>query len=149
MERYLIDALVQTKLIESIDSVEYSRAGRTDKGVSAFGQVVSLWVRSNVPCDAELCDNNARIDDLVPGKTLRVRLPCGRIRNIQEVEYCKRLNRSLPHDIIVRAWAPAPPSFDARFSALYRTYRYFFLPDGLNVDVRVLYFVNFCLEFKK
>ena len=35
---------------------------------------------------------------------------------------------------MVRACAPAPASFDARFSALYRTYRYFFAPDGLNLD---------------
>jgi tRNA pseudouridine38-40 synthase len=36
----------------------------------------------------------------------------------------RRLNGLLPEDVRVRAAAPAPPGFDARFSALARTYRY-------------------------
>ncbi len=36
----------------------------------------------------------------------------------------RRLNGLLPVDVRVRAVAPAPPGFDARFSALARTYRY-------------------------
>ena len=36
----------------------------------------------------------------------------------------RRLNRLLPPDVRVRAVTPAPPEFDARFSALRRHYRY-------------------------
>jgi tRNA pseudouridine38-40 synthase len=36
----------------------------------------------------------------------------------------RRLNGLLPDDVRVRSVAPAPPGFDARFSALARTYRY-------------------------
>lgn len=36
----------------------------------------------------------------------------------------RRLNGLLPPDVRVRRAAPAPPGFDARFSALSRTYRY-------------------------
>ena len=36
----------------------------------------------------------------------------------------RRLNGLLPADVRVRALTPAPPGFDARFSAVSRTYRY-------------------------
>ncbi len=36
----------------------------------------------------------------------------------------RRLNGLLPADVRVRAVGPAPPGFDARFSALWRRYRY-------------------------
>ncbi|KAJ8472933.1 hypothetical protein ONZ51_g8190 [Trametes cubensis] len=49
VEGVLFDALVHTKLIDrdgGFDGCGWQRCGRTDKGVSAAGQVVSLWVRS-------------------------------------------------------------------------------------------------------
>lgn len=45
---FLFEALLKTKLIEDRPSSNYSRCGRTDKGVSAFGQVITLDVRSNL-----------------------------------------------------------------------------------------------------
>ena len=45
-QRHLFDALKKTCLIADIESCNFSRCGRTDKGVSALGQVVSLDVRS-------------------------------------------------------------------------------------------------------
>ncbi len=36
----------------------------------------------------------------------------------------RRLDRVLPADVLVRSVAPAPPGFDARFSALWRRYTY-------------------------
>lgn len=44
----------------------------------------------------------------------------------QELRYTHILNRVLPPDIRVLAWAPVGPEFSARFSCLSRTYRYFF-----------------------
>lgn len=44
----------------------------------------------------------------------------------KEIRYTHILNRVLPPDIRVLAWAAAEPSFSARFSCLERTYRYFF-----------------------
>ncbi|WAR14823.1 PUS3-like protein [Mya arenaria] len=40
IERELFEALIKCKLIESKESACYSRCGRTDKGVSAFGQLM-------------------------------------------------------------------------------------------------------------
>ena len=47
VEAALFEALERTRLIESRETSNYHRCGRTDKGVSALGQVVSLDLRSN------------------------------------------------------------------------------------------------------
>ncbi|ETW79750.1 hypothetical protein HETIRDRAFT_238579, partial [Heterobasidion irregulare TC 32-1] len=48
VERVLFDVLASTRLIDADGGLEgcgWERCGRTDKGVSAAGQVISLWVR--------------------------------------------------------------------------------------------------------
>ena len=47
VEAALFEALERTRLIESRETSNYHRCGRTDKGVSALGQVISIDVRSN------------------------------------------------------------------------------------------------------
>ncbi|KAJ5519638.1 Pseudouridine synthase I TruA [Penicillium fimorum] len=102
------------------DGCDYSKAGRTDKGVSAFGQVIGLRVRSQRPMpktpegeDAMNIDSGStemEWDDVA-----------------DEMNYINILNRVLPEDIRVLAWCPnPPPGFDARFSCRERRYRYFF-----------------------
>lgn len=51
----------------------------------------------------------------------------------EELRYTHMLNRVLPPDIRVLAWAPVEPDFSARFSCLQRTYRYFFPCADLDV----------------
>ncbi|XP_014243788.1 tRNA pseudouridine(38/39) synthase isoform X2 [Cimex lectularius] len=46
VEHHLIKALLKCQLIQSRDTSNYHRCGRTDKGVSAFDQVVSITVRA-------------------------------------------------------------------------------------------------------
>ncbi|KAJ1976586.1 pseudouridine synthase deg1 [Dimargaris xerosporica] len=48
----------------------------------------------------------------------------------QELPYLRMLNRNLPADIRVLAWAPVPLGFDARFDCLWRHYKYFFTLDA-------------------
>jgi tRNA pseudouridine38/39 synthase len=65
VEGLLFGTLVRLRLIESRKHCAFARSGRTDKGVSAFGQVVSLRVRSKalitvslptpVTCGQESC----------------------------------------------------------------------------------------------
>ena len=57
VESALFDALLATRLIASRVSCHYQRCGRTDRGVHAGGQVVSLWLRSRL---------KAREDGAVP-----------------------------------------------------------------------------------
>ncbi len=48
VEAQLFFAAKKVKLIRDLASAAISRCGRTDKGVSALGQVISLRVRSNL-----------------------------------------------------------------------------------------------------
>ena len=48
IEGHFFAALTKACLIENRADCHYSRCGRTDKGVSAFAQVVSLDLRSNL-----------------------------------------------------------------------------------------------------
>ncbi|KAG8955510.1 hypothetical protein FRC03_011122 [Tulasnella sp. 419] len=51
VEAVLMNALVEARLVDPSGGFEgcgWSRCGRTDKGVSAAGQVVAFWARSNI-----------------------------------------------------------------------------------------------------
>ncbi|KAM5245721.1 tRNA pseudouridine(38/39) synthase [Ctenodactylus gundi] len=119
IEEKLFEALTKTRLIESRQTSNYHRCGRTDKGVSAFGQVISLDLRSQFPRvkDSEDTDVKDEANDAA-----------------KEIRYTHILNRVLPPDIRVLAWAPVEPSFSARFSCLERTYRYFFPCADLDIE---------------
>lgn len=83
------------------------------KGVSSYGQVVSLFVRSELPLESkgtvawpisvdesyncELVDENGAFNEL---------------------PYVTMLNRALPPDIRVLGWASVNGAFDSRFSWL-------------------------------
>lgn len=118
-----------------IEDCSYSRCGRTDKGVSGFHQVVALYVRSDVPKDA-IIENGKLLNEHWPDDAINIRLH-GQVKQITEVDYVARLNKQLPMDIRVSGWCPVSASFDARFSALYRTYRYYFVRKSLDLEVLV------------
>ncbi|RLN97478.1 hypothetical protein BBJ28_00003730 [Nothophytophthora sp. Chile5] len=133
VERYLLEALVRSKLIEDVDSCGYSRCGRTDRGVSAFGQVIALRVRSNLPATAELLSSTS-IDDVRPGEKFQVRLAdSGEVKTLTEVDYASHMNRALPADIRVYSVASCRPDFSARFDCKARMYRYFFVRGDLDI----------------
>ncbi|NXN29928.1 PUS3 synthase, partial [Nycticryphes semicollaris] len=120
IEEKLFEALKKTRLVDDRQTSNYHRCGRTDKGVSAFGQVISLDLRSN----------------LAEGKNLNGHDSKGKSHGEEELRYTHILNRVLPPDIRVLAWAPVEPDFSARFSCLKRTYRYFF--PCANLDVALM-----------
>ncbi|ACQ81353.1 tRNA pseudouridine synthase A [Beutenbergia cavernae DSM 12333] len=82
-------------------------AGRTDAGVHARGQVAHV----DLPREAYLAAPGRSERD--PGAALRTRLA-----------------GVLPPDVVVGHVAPAPPGFDARFSAIWRRYAYRVADDG-------------------
>ncbi|CAN0196865.1 unnamed protein product, partial [Ectocarpus sp. 12 AP-2014] len=50
IEKHLFRALTTTKLVETITTGDnYSRCGRTDRGVSALGNVITVSMRSKFP----------------------------------------------------------------------------------------------------
>ncbi|XP_034255782.1 tRNA pseudouridine(38/39) synthase [Thrips palmi] len=111
IEHHLFAALTKACLIENRQTSNYHRCGRTDKGVSSFGQVISIDVRSKLKEDYSLSTDTAN-----------------------EIPYCKILNRLLPDEIRAVAWRPAPPEFSARFDCVQRTYKYYFPRGNLNLE---------------
>ncbi|OAA53991.1 pseudouridylate synthase 3 [Cordyceps fumosorosea ARSEF 2679] len=108
---------------------EYSKCGRTDRGVSAFGQVIGIRVRSNKPLPRE---PRQRVEeDEMGGQAEQEQEAAAKEKPFDpiadEIPYPMLLNRLLPPDIRILAWCPSPPpDFSARFSCRERQYRYFF-----------------------
>ncbi|CAP70777.1 uncharacterized protein PODANS_3_8390 [Podospora anserina S mat+] len=144
IEEELWKALVKGCLITPADPskidfapFEYSKCGRTDRGVSAFGQVISIRVRSNrPPSKSEQPAEEDVVMEGTPEQNNTPQLPGKKQQQnpqkewediVDEINYPKVLNRLLPPDIKVLAWAPTlPEGFSARFSCYERQYRYFF-----------------------
>lgn len=132
IEGELFKALTICKMIPGVDLCGWSKAGRTDKGVSGFGQVVSLWIKTKLPAghpstldwdaikglnnelygDHEILDHDSTVD---------------------EYDYLSLINRLLPPEIRILAWTPVAQTFDARFSCKWRKYKYFFPVRGLDI----------------
>lgn len=132
IESYLFRALLKARLITDRPTSNYRPCGRTDKGVSAFSQVVSLDVRSIVDPDEQL--SRKGVDS--------------------ELNYCTLLNKFLPRNIQAICWRPLLSStYSARKDCITRTYRYFFPKADLNIEkmreactylVGIHDFRNFC-----
>lgn len=121
VEARLFEALLKTRLIEDRQSSNYHRCGRTDKGVSAFSQVISIDLRS-----CQYSGLGVVVPDGVEPKSNAPK---------EELPYVKILNRVLPQDIKALCWAPAETGFSARFDCAYRTYRYYFPCGDLDVEL--------------
>ncbi|KAL8572427.1 hypothetical protein ACOMHN_000574 [Nucella lapillus] len=124
IEAALFDALTKTRLVEARETSNYHRCGRTDKGVSAFGQVVSLDLRTNLLKGPGVKVKEGGTAHLRQGETTT------------EIRYVHILNKVLPPEVRVLAWAPVEESFSARFSCKKRTYKYYF-PRG-NLDLQLM-----------
>ncbi|KAI1129839.1 pseudouridine synthase [Nemania abortiva] len=132
------------------EAIEYSKCGRTDRGVSAFGQVIGVRVRSNRPLPKKPEEKPTEISheattetaaqDAVEAAKQSEKTPKRDFDDlIDELNYPRLLNRLLPPDIRILAWCPTTPAeFSARHHCRERQYRYFFtqpayspLPDNL------------------
>jgi len=137
VEKELINVLEMGKLIKDRHSCRFSRCGRTDKGVHAAGNYISLDLRVSP-------------DSIIPGLIGRADRDVDQNKNM---DYCKMMNAMLPSDIRVISVDQVPDDFDARFSCLYRRYEYYFLKKNLNIKLMekaAQYFIgtkdftNFC-----
>lgn len=144
VEYHLHSALKKACLIDDVKTCRYSRCGRTDAGVSALGQIVTLTVRSNLgnplPKAAAVPPEKTRPPSKKQKKdgeeTSGERNHAGSDSDdSREINYPHILNRLLPKDIMVLGWAPAPSlDYKARFNAEKRTYRYYFCKRELDVE---------------
>ncbi|KAI1754920.1 pseudouridine synthase [Xylaria castorea] len=119
---------------------EYSKCGRTDRGVSAFGQVIAVRVRSNRPLPKEPEEKPTGTSDEATAETTTQgmdevetpeaieKAPKREFNDVtDEIPYPRLLNRILPPDIRILAWCPTTPAeFSARHHCRERQYRYFF-----------------------
>ena len=160
VEAVLLDALAQARLIKpelkrDTDTLGFSRCGRTDRGVSAAGQVVSLWVRSQLREDEgrhELAwrpavtqhasavavgpseeagspqTRSTEGDEATQADLANTAKQKAAAKNQpkDELPYMSLLNRCLPPSIRILGWSPVREDFDARFSCQGRHYKYFF-----------------------
>ena len=160
VEGVLFDALVHTKLVDrdgGLDGCGWQRCGRTDKGVSAGGQVVSLWVRSTLggkavaeekesaeateaaPSPEQASENGPGLegdfglmddsDEPPTNGSQPSKPPPAEV----EFPYVFALNHILPPTIRILAWSPVADDFSARFNCRWRHYKYFFSPAGLDL----------------
>ncbi|ORY45791.1 pseudouridine synthase [Neocallimastix californiae] len=149
IESHLFNALNTAKLIKDRESCRYNRCGRTDKGVSAFCQIVSLCVRSNLPANhidvftwKELMEDDKSmeidnsINDIDNSVSRDESNKNGKKDNKnEELAYVTILNRLLPPDIRIISWSPVDKNFNARFHCTYRTYKYFFPAQRLDIPL--------------
>jgi len=56
------------------------------------------------------------------------------VRELKDKDYCLKLNHVLPEDIRMIGYSEVPEHFDARFSCIYREYKYFFCQGGMKID---------------
>jgi tRNA pseudouridine38/39 synthase len=160
VEGTLFDSLSRLKLIDPALGPEgcgWERCGRTDKGVSAAGQVVSLWIRTAfgevqgdqksapgtpVPEAPPLADEarNEPLadDDLFGAMDFSDDDQSNSVKPLpvptEELYYLSMLNKTLPPTIRCTAWSPVSDTFSARFGCRSRHYKYFFLPTHLDVS---------------
>ncbi|KAI0772484.1 tRNA pseudouridine synthase [Trametes elegans] len=165
VEGVLFDALVHTKLVDregGLDGCGWQRCGRTDKGVSAGGQVVSLWVRSSsAATKAPVVEDNSAtpegqsepppdtpedapglegdfgllsdFDEPPTNGSMPTKPPPQPASNDDNAAYVYKLNHILPPTIRILAWSPVADDFSARHSCRWRHYKYFFSPRGLDL----------------
>lgn len=105
VEEEIFNALLKARLIEHPERCKFSRCGRTDKGVSAMGQVMALNVRS-----ARVKGTSAHGE-------------------VKELPWMDQINGLLPPSIRILAYDDTiSPDFDARFSCKKRHYKYLIAP---------------------
>eukprot|EP00405_Crypthecodinium_cohnii_P010047 CAMPEP_0206437690 /NCGR_PEP_ID=MMETSP0324_2-20121206/11186_1 /ASSEMBLY_ACC=CAM_ASM_000836 /TAXON_ID=2866 /ORGANISM="Crypthecodinium cohnii, Strain Seligo" /LENGTH=477 /DNA_ID=CAMNT_0053905009 /DNA_START=70 /DNA_END=1503 /DNA_ORIENTATION=+ len=108
VESKLFEALIKCHLIQDRVTCNYSRCGRTDKGVHAAGNYIALNLRLKTQKDGSLASD--------------------------DYDYPSMLNGVLPSDVRILACTRAPEGFDARFSCKYRAYQYYFPLNGESLD---------------
>ena len=141
VEKHVFDTLIKLRLITDRKDCGYTRCGRTDRGVSALGQVVCMRLRSGLPIGLERSDVPKHPNDVYikqiekkdaddneneDGKEVKE-------KEFMEIDYCELINKNLPEGIRALGWSEVTPEFDARFSASYRQYRYFFTKKDLDI----------------
>ena len=133
IEERVIQALIHSRLIPPEilgHQTSVTRAGRTDKGVSASGNVMSVWMRSALGVDEDsgilpFADAPSKFDNVQTTTSLV---------HTSELPYVVMINQHLPPSIRILAYSPVVPSFSAQKDAISRTYEYAFSSQGVDIN---------------
>jgi tRNA pseudouridine38/39 synthase len=162
VEGVLFDAMVKARLVDpagGFDGCGWEKCGRTDRGVSAAGQVISLWIRSALGSGEDQTETGTVESTMGETEASEVKPPTlsedgertpglefgfdendldGPPSNSSlhpssksEHDYLSMINRLLPPTIRILAWSPVSTTFSARFSCTFRHYKYLFSPATL------------------
>ncbi|KAJ2793053.1 pseudouridine synthase deg1, partial [Coemansia guatemalensis] len=118
VEGVLFRALANCGLIVSESTCGYSRCGRTDRGVSSFGQVISLYVRSSGKFITEeeveaIAKEGGEKSKMVTRDIYNDGKPVLLPPVESELPYASMLNKHLPPEIRILAWSPVSIDFNA------------------------------------
>lgn len=142
VEAVLFDALARARLIDPSKGFEgcgWAKCGRTDRGVSAADQVVSLYVRTALvgrtekPVVTQSTGDDGEDDMVNLFGVMATNASRTKKRPVVEHDYPGILNRLLPDTIRVLAWSPVAPTFSARHNCTHRHYKYFF--SSIHLDI--------------
>ncbi|KAI5180268.1 tRNA pseudouridine38/39 synthase [Nematocida sp. AWRm80] len=109
--RTISDYIISRDILDCIGNSKYYKCGRTDAGVSAAAQYISLFLKCTV--------NEEEEDEETKEKGY---------------PYDLILNRHLPENIRMLGWLFVDDSFSARFSCIWREYEYYFVKGLLNIS---------------
>lgn len=119
------------------DYYGFTSSHKEDEFPSVQGKLVEALRKCKLIQDLSTCEFSlcGRTDTGVSGLGQVIALNVRRSsNNNNELPYLAMLNRQLPDDIRVWAWAPVPPEFNARFACQSRTYHYYIPTDGLDLE---------------
>jgi tRNA pseudouridine38/39 synthase len=134
--RQIFDEQKQTidhSFMAHVSSLQYQKCGRTDAGVSASGQCISLFLKSRRSVDDGQHRQGRLLDEGLTEAGIE-KDESARIKRCEEYPYDTILNSLLPEDIRVRGWTGVGKEFGARFSCTGREYEYLFFKGGLDID---------------
>ena len=115
---------------------EYTRCGRTDKGVSALGNVIALKLRGDYKSQNEV----SKAEEEEKGHV--------KLKTSKQLDYSKMINGCLPSDIRILVHQEVDETFNARyykflydlsfgknrFDCTTRIYKYFFVKNNLDIE---------------
>ncbi|KAG9311075.1 pseudouridine synthase [Chiua virens] len=139
VEEVLFQAFANARLVDAEAGLEgcgWEKCGRTDVGVSAAGQVISLWTSRDVRAPIRVGGLSQTWTPTSPHSISTTNLPPTRPYYHPAPQSSTTSPSSTASSPRPSAFSPGPPSlpsFSARFNCTHRHYKYFFTAHDLDI----------------
>jgi len=142
ISEHIFGALTKCKLIDDIGTANFAVCGRTDKGVSSFGNVFSVMVKTRhthgrgvmVPSDGTQKEHTVLESDKITKPSTGVAEELKEEKVVKDIDYVRILNHHLPSSIRTLACSPVDVDFTPRHNCASRSYRYFFFRGTMDFE---------------